>query len=197
MRELVLLGLISALSMPAFAESDCGAIQDNTSRLACYDMKYKPVLEASKASSWNVTQSVSKMDDSKTVMLHSVSTEAVRKKFGGSDTADLYIRCSEGVTSLYVVLADNFLSDIQDYGSVTYRVDNAKPSQREMSASTDNKALGLWTGGTAIPFIKKMVKAQQITMRITPFNESPITVTFPVAGLNEALAPLQQVCKWK
>ena len=197
MRDLALLGMISALSMPVLADSECGTIQDNTDRLACYDMKYKPAVETAEASSWIVTQSTSKMDDSKTVVLHTASKEVVRKNFGGADSADLYIRCSEGVTSLYVILADNFLADTEDYGSVTYRVDNAKPSKREMSASTDNKALGLWSGGTAIPFIKKMLKAKQITMRVTPYNQSPITVTFPVSGLNEALTPIQKACRWK
>ncbi|BFT64678.1 hypothetical protein PMm318_A54370 [Pseudomonas moorei] len=160
-------------------------------------MKYRPVSTVEQASSWEVSETVSKIDDSKTVVLHATSKEVVAKQFGGRDTADLYIRCAEGATSLYFVLAGNFLADSEEYGQVIYRVDNQKARTYSFSSSTDNKALGQWGGQYAIPVVKHLFDAQQVVVRITPYNESPVTVTFPVSGLRQAIAPLQLACKWK
>ncbi|WP_455428303.1 hypothetical protein [Dryocola sp. LX212] len=34
-------------------------------------------------------------------------------------------------------------------------------------------------------------------VQITPYNESPVQTTFDLAGLSEALMPLQKACAWK
>jgi type VI secretion system protein VasI len=33
-------------------------------------------------------------------------------------------------------------------------------------------------------------------VRITPFGENPFTATFNISGLEEAIVPLRQACKW-
>lgn len=189
--------LLASLGSASCAADDCVTIGDDAKRLACYDMKHRPVSTIEQASSWEVRESVSKIDDSKTVVLRTTSKEAVPKQFGGSDTADLYIRCSENATSLYFVLAGHFLADSEEYGQVTYRVDNQKARTYSFSSSTDNKGLGQWSGQYAIPVVKHLFDAQQVIVRITPYNESPVTVTFPISGLRQAIAPLQAACKWK
>lgn len=188
------LGLASAV---ANASDECVAITGDKERLACYDMKYRPASTATTASAWSVQESKSKMDDSTTVILHVESEEKVPSRFGrGAVTADLYLRCSENSTSAYFILGDHFLAEIQGYGEVTYRLDAQKPKTTSMSESTDNKALGHWSGGAAIPFIKGIFGHDAMVVRITPFNESPITVTFPVSGLEEAVSPLRKACRW-
>lgn len=189
--------LLASIWSTGYAADDCTGINEDSKRLACYDMKYRPVSTVQQASSWEVRETVSKIDDSKTIVLHATSKEVVAKQYGGHDTADLYIRCAEGATSLYFVLADNFLADTEEYGQVTYRVDNQKARTYSFSSSTDNKALGQWGGQYAIPVVKHLFDAQQVVVRITPYNESPVTVTFPVTGLRQAIAPLQLACKWK
>lgn len=186
-----------AICVSAVASTECVSVHDDKSRLACYDMKYRPATVATTANAWNVRESTSKMDDSKSVVLHVESTETVSGRFGGVGvTADLYLRCSENATSAYFVLGDNFLADTEGYGRVTYRLDSQKPKTASMDASTDNKALGLWSGGVAIPFIKGIYGRDAMTVRITPYNESPVTVTFPVSGLEEAITPLRKACRW-
>ena len=197
MRFLPAFFLVIVCVSNSYSADECTSIVEDSKRLACYDMKYRPVTNSAQSSSWEVRESVSKIDDSKTVVLSTSSKESVPKRFGGSDTADLYIRCSEGATSLYIVLADKFLADSEDYGQVTYRVDNQKAKTYSFSASTDNKALGQWSGQYAIPVVKHLMDAQQVIVRITPYNESPVTVTFPISGLRQAIQRLQAACKWK
>lgn len=189
--------LLASICSTGYAADDCTGINEDSKRLACYDMKYRPVSTVEQASSWEVSETVSKIDDSKTIVLHATSKEVVEKQYGGRDTADLYIRCAEGATSLYFVLAGNFLADSEEYGQVTYRVDNQKARTYSFSSSTDNKALGQWGGQYAIPVVKHLFDAQQVVVRITPYNESPVMVTFPISGLRQAIAPLQLACKWK
>jgi type VI secretion system protein VasI len=189
--------LLASIWSTGYAADDCTGINEDSKRLACYDMKYRPVSTVEQASSWEVSETVSKIDDSKTIVLHATSKEVVEKQYGGRDTADLYIRCAEGATSLYFVLVGNFLADSEEYGQVTYRVDNQKARTYSFSSSTDNKALGQWGGQYAIPVVKHLFDAQQVVVRITPYNESPVMVTFPISGLRQAIAPLQLACKWK
>jgi len=65
-----------------------------------------------------------------------------------------------------------------------------------MDESTDNKALGLWSGGESIPVIKKMFGKKQLIARMTPFSESPITVEMDITGLDAAIEPLRTACGW-
>ena len=186
-----------AVCASAVASSECTTVQDDKARLACYDLKYRPTTVAAKISEWRVQESSSKMDDSKTVVLQVESEERVPGQYGGAGvTADLYLRCSENTTSVYFILGDNFLADVEGYGDVTYRLDAQKPKTASMDASTDNKALGLWSGGYSIPFIKGIFGHSAMVVRITPFNQSPMTVTFPVSGLEGAIAPLRKACGW-
>jgi type VI secretion system protein VasI len=79
--------------------------------------------------------------------------------------------------------------------SMLYRFDKQKAVERSWSISTDTKAV--FYSGRDIDFVKAMTKADKMFARITPYNESPVSVTFDLAGLNSALKPLQQACGWK
>lgn len=187
---------LSLLAATCNASQTCASISSDAQRLACYDMEYRPAPTISKSSKWNVSENVSPMDDSKTVTLHLESSEPIQHRFRGSSTADLYIRCQEKTTSLYFIYADNFLSSLQSYGQVTYRIDDKPSATKSMTESTDNKALGLWSGGSSIPFTKAMFGGNKLTVRITPFNESPITAQFQISGIEDAIQPLRSACGW-
>lgn len=147
-------------------------------------------------SPWKVSRWQSKMDDSPAVLLRSQSEEIVSGRFGSPGPATLMLRCLENTTNLLVKVNDHFLADIQGYGNVRYRIDDRQADTLRMRESTDNEALGLWSGGQAIPVIRRMFGHDQVTMQITPFNQSPVTVTFPITGLQEAIAPLRKACHW-
>ena len=145
---------------------------------------------------WVISEDNSAFDDSRTVVLSIHSDNDVRGQFGSAGPATVYLRCMENKTVVYLVLNDLFLSDIQGFGKVEYRIDDGKAGSVRMLASTDNKALGLWDGGSSIPFIKKLMQGKYIVFRATPFNESSVEFTVNLAGLDAAVTPLRKACSW-
>ena len=145
---------------------------------------------------WLVSQDKSALDDSETVVLSLNSDGVIAGQYGGAGPAQIYLRCLENTTSVFLIMNDLFLSDIQSFGTVDFRIDTGKADKVRMQASTDNKALGLWSGGTAIPFAKKLMDGGKVVFRATPFNESPVEFAFDLAGLPVAIEPLRKACKW-
>lgn len=197
--------LALALALPGGSalaqQSSCGTIADSLERLACYDKESgrTPSTEtnADKDSEWVVKTQVSKLTDQKGVYLSLQSKEPVSCRFNQSQRAVLSIRCHEDTTAIYIS-ADCHLtsSSYNDYGQLTYRVDDSPSAKINLSESTDNKSLGAWDGGKAIPFIKKLLPGKNLVVQFTPFNESPKMAEFNIAGLDKAIEPLREQCKW-
>lgn len=145
---------------------------------------------------WYVQIETSPMDDSRTVAMVVLSNEEIPSRFGQTGTATMLIRCLENTTSIHISMNDNFLSDIQGYGNVEYRLDKETARSKSMHVSSDNGALGLWSGNRSIPFIRQMFGKDQMLVRITPYNDSPLMVTFPIKGTEEAILPLREACHW-
>lgn len=145
---------------------------------------------------WQVKEDVSAFDDSKSVFMSVNSTTMITGQFGPSGPATLQVRCMENSTSVFIWMNDNFLADIQGYGRVEFRIDDRSADAVSMEVSTDNKALGLWSGGRAIPFIQSLFGGETIVFRVTPFNESPIEFSVPIGGLEQAIQPLREACGW-
>jgi type VI secretion system protein VasI len=138
------------------------------------------------------------MTDDTNVVLRVDAKEPVACNFSGMEKPTLIIRCQEDTTSIYIATTGCHLtsSDYNDYGHVTYRIDDKPSNTRSFDESTSNRALGLWSGGQAIPFVKAMFGHKALLTRFTPFNENPVTANFPIAGVEEAIAPLREACGW-
>lgn len=191
----LLLGM-AILASPAKAQEECAAIQSPDDRLNCYDQAFKTTSTPDAPGKWQVKIDTSKLDDTTTVIMVVESEEMVPGRFGGGEHGALIFRCQESTTSAYTIWAGQFMSDHQGGGRVDYRIDDKPAQHKEMVSSTDNKALGLWSGGASIPFIKSLFGASSVYMRATPFNESPKEMTFNVKGLEEAVTPLREACGW-
>jgi len=180
----------------AHASEECADISNDQRRLACYDAEYRPAVEAESVSEWTVSEQTSPIDDSKTVVVRTDALEAVLGRFGRDHLPSLIMRCQENRTVMYIHFDQLHMADIQNYGSVTMRVDQQQASTRNMQASTNSTSLGLWSGGQSIPVIRSLFDADILTIRATPFSESPVTVQFPISGLEEAITPLREACNW-
>lgn len=148
---------------------------------------------------WSIRQGTSQIDDSPSVSLHTRSNERVRDRFGrNAAPATLTLSCLENTTRLLINMNNNHMasSPYHDWGHVTMRIDSRQAFTRQMQESTDNSVLGLWRGGQSIPVIRDMFGAEKLTVRATPFGQSPITVTFDISGLQEEIQPLRQACNW-
>lgn len=180
---------------------DCIRLESDLDRLACYDRASGRIPKTEKidisGSAWRVVSEVSKLTDDPTVTLMVRTPEAVSCGFRRPQPMSLYLRCMENTTSLFFAGECHLTSsDYNDYGHVDIRLDNDKSFTSRMKESTDNKALGLWNGAASIPVIKKMFGKNRLVARMTPFNESPITIEMDVTGLDAAIDPLRKACGW-
>lgn len=199
-RWIASLFLLVQVAEPARAEDDplaCATIADDTARLACYDRIYRSTVSGiASTGQWHVSKEVSKIDDSVNVFMHVSAKETVKDRFGAADYPTLWIVCRENSTDIYINFAGNFMADSGGYGRVISRVDKEKAVTKSWRESTDNSALGLWGGGSAIPFAKSLFGHDTLLIQATPFNDNALTIEFPITGLDEAIKPLREACHW-
>lgn len=189
-----------ALAAPAGAQERCKTITDDAARLACYDVE-NDVLEITTEDpigigKWDKQIRVSPMTDDRNIYLRLESENQIRGRFGGPGNAVLWLRCMENTTAVLMDFNGHFMSDIQGYGRVEYRLDDAEMARFATTASTDNSTLGLWRGNVAIPFIKRLLAHERLILRATPYNESAVTATFDIRGIDEAVIELRETCGW-
>jgi type VI secretion system protein VasI len=174
---------------------------DAAERLLCYDAIFREKTTSEKPAAqtntkWQLSTTKSKIDDSESRTLSIESDDDFAAKYRGREKATLILRCHEHATSLYFIIGEHFLAEIQGYGEITYRVDEKKAVKKSFNVSTDNHALGLWSGGTAIPFVKQMLGGKKLVIRVTPYNESAVTATFDINGIDDVVKPVREGCKW-
>ncbi len=177
----------------------CAQISDDDRRLGCYDSIFNQTSterSAEDRGKWIVREETSKLDDTANVHLLLISEDKHRDRFGGSTSSSISIACRENATSLWVRFADEFMSDNAGGGRVTYRIDEARAQTKNFRESNNNQALGLWNGGSSVPFIKSFLDAETLLLRATPFSASSVTATFDVRGLAQAIKPLRDACSW-
>ncbi|MEL7398024.1 MAG: type VI secretion system-associated protein TagO [Pseudomonadota bacterium] len=207
MRSFAIFAVFTLFSTPgAAAPEDCIPIQAFMERLACYDREVgrSDVIEKpapttnSTQTNWRVRTNKSEMTDFENVYVSTISKGAAQcRRFGSPVFIELNLRCQENTTTLMVGANDCHLaSGFQGYGRVEIRVDDGPVSTVNMEESTNNAVLGLWSGSGSIPQIKKMIGSEEVTIRFTPFNVSPVTVKFDTTGLDQAITPLRDACGW-
>lgn len=197
--------------LAALAASDadirrCAGIEDGVKRLECYDAIGKDLqqkadnalseaLMVKTSGSWRTDVRKSPVDDSPSVVISTVSKSSVATKFK-THTPMLIARCVENKTSMYVDFDGAFMSDYGSFGNVTLRADKEPAKTYSMNASTDHNALGVWSGGTAIPMLKSLLGKTALMVRATPHSESPLTFEFDISGMDEAIKPVREACRW-
>lgn len=181
------------------AQNACIGIENDLDRLSCYDEASGRKPRASTVTShgeWILQEEVSKLTDEKNVALRLPSIDAVDCQWNAGKKAFLLLLCRDKTTSLVVNTGCHMTSNHGGYGEVDLRIGKQKATVVSMDASTDNKSLGVWTGGRSIPIIKQMFGEETLVMRMTPYGENPILIEFNIAGLEAAADPLRKACNW-
>lgn len=129
------------------------------------------------------------LTDAPTAVL-SLDASSGANAFGNAIT--LVIRCSNGDTELYAVWGDYLGSDT--LVSVDTRVGDDEVSHDLWSSSTDNTATFYW--GDVVPFVRRLMAADRLVLKTTPYNASPVTAVFDLAGMENALANVREACDW-
>ncbi|MGB3503491.1 MAG: type VI secretion system-associated protein TagO [Mesorhizobium sp.] len=187
---------------PGYALDITGCIrtENDLDRLACYDKASgrRPVaVTAQSKGKWILHTEKSAMTDQATVVLSLESNESPNCGWNKGAKINLVLRCMENRTVAYFDTGCHMTSsDYNSYGDIQYRVDDAKAVTVGGNASTDNRSLGLWSGGKSVPFIKRLIGKTKLTARMTPYGESPFTASFDIGGLEGSLEPLRKACGW-
>lgn len=178
--------------------AQCTAIESSLDRLACYDKEagFEPEVKVFTGNGdWQVRLETSKIDDSKEVFLTLYSTEQTNCPYK-EGRHSIHLACRENKTNIWVQFGECFMTSIQGNGRVTYRLDSEDAATKSFRESNNNMALGLWDGGSAIPFINGMIGHDKMVIRATPFSSSTVTGEYNIAGLDQAVRPLREACGW-
>ncbi|RAP39430.1 hypothetical protein BYZ73_20595 [Rhodovulum viride] len=177
----------------------CHDIADSSGRLECYDLESgyaaEPSADASALGQWVVETEVSKIDDSTNVFLTLDSGTFTNCRYD-SAPHQIGIACRENQTNVWFFFGGCYMSGIQGRGAVTYRLDKDPAATKRFIESSDNTALGLWSGSSAIPFIKGLLGHEKLFVQAVPVSESGVTAEYDITGLDEAIKPLREACNW-
>lgn len=184
------------------AQEACHHIQDDTDRLACYDLETgrvasegAPVEDFGK---WRVHNARSEMTDFRNVFFTLDSENEINHRYAhqrGTGRARLTARCRDNSTAVIIGMDNKFLADTGGFGRVEVRLDDKPARSYRMNESTDNMALGLWQGA-GIPFLKAARGSETLRMEITPFNDSPQVMKFDIRGIDAVVSTIRDRCSW-
>lgn len=192
----LLLPVKVALAVDTKELAVCTTEKDSVKRLACFDAlankaeggHQKGKIVGGKGK-WRVSSSTSPVDDSKTVVLRLNANNSVSNAYKTS-IPTLILRCQERDTEAYVTY-EMFIDTEEAW--VTYRFDKNKAEEGTWGVSSDHEALFI---PRAISFIKTLLQSETLFVRVTPYGEGPVSVSFDLRGLSQVIGPLQAACGW-
>jgi TonB family protein len=182
----ILLPSLPTIAQQAPTKSDiqkCGKIDDDLSRLACFDALSARVQGAPSVSPpvngtglWKVSTERSAIDDSTSVTALLTASQPIGIGYRqASPTA--VARCKEGNLDFYIVW-DVFIGSGKH--QVTMRLDSDNARVDTWSVSTDHKAT--FYSGDRVALFEALTKAKKLVVRTTPFGESPVITSFNISG---------------
>lgn len=200
MNNTYLIGLFFvALASSSYAQ-DCAAIESDLDRLACYDKesgRTPEITAITTEAQWDVRTSKSEMTDQ---IDEYISTQSISGPVCNSIIKPtLWVRCLEGVTSIFInhgcyMPPDSNTNKVK----VEYRVDSEQSDIWYLRTSSDDNAFGWWDANRNAfrNSTRVLFRANQITIRFTPYRKPSQTVKFNVAGLMEIMEQTSSSCRW-
>jgi len=189
-------GLASATEDISKDIATCAAKTGDLERTACYDeIARKNRLDSPQSVStpiqgkgkWEVANTINPIDDTQTTALF-LSADSGKSKWG--EPIVLMVRCASKRTELFIRWNDYLGGEAQ----VLTRVGKEKASTTDWTLSTDSTAS--FYPGSPIPFIRTLLKHEQLVAQVTPYGDSPVTAIFDINGLRNAIQPLMENCNW-
>jgi type VI secretion system protein VasI len=198
-----LLPLITLGTLTACAQDDlrrdlalATALPDGIQRLAAFDALARKhrIPTAPKTSSadhgkWSIITDTSPLDDTRLVIGRLEANERITAGFT-RDKPVLIVRHKEGQLNAYIVY-DVFLGTGEIAATVRFGKEPAV--HRTFSISTDHKAAFITVDTRA--FITKLGAVDTLLVRLTPYNESPVTITFDTRGALQVIDAIGKVAK--
>ncbi len=181
--------------------NDCKKIENNNTRLKCYDNISKKETLTNDNNSTTVTKNnkgkwqeftnIDPMTDKKVIVLSLDAEKPIYTKLSFEENIpSLYIRCKNNKTEAYI--SWNAYLGI-DTTRVTYRIDKQKKHTLYWAVSTDYKASFAPSG---YRFAKKLLNHKKLVVSLTPYGDNPVTTVFNISGFENAATNLKKLCNW-
>lgn len=204
-KALLMIGFVVSSSAAFAGPEECASLADSAVRLACYDKLFPKTDGSSSASAapvpthdkqrapslWRITESASPLDDSPSVVAVLLPQESSSTGIAEA-SAYLIAACRENVTSV-IVKTEMFMA--ADTPTVTIRTGSEPATKSNWARSSDYKAVGLWSGKDAIPFLKSLKDDEKMFLRLEDRNR--VEATFNLSRVSEVVELISQKCKWK
>lgn len=184
------------------ADNECHEISIDLDRLACYDSQTKYQTQTSEPSNepiepsgqqWLLTQEKSSLDGRTDVWLRLTSKNTQPNQIGRPEKAYLWARCMNNSTNFFITFND-YTSDNQN---VRYRLDDGPVQKKWMVHMQGGDGIGIWSGGSAIPFIKNLFGKGELVLAYESYGNQRLEFSFDVSGLRQRIDPLAESCQWK
>ncbi|HZP98616.1 MAG TPA: type VI secretion system-associated protein TagO [Reyranella sp.] len=171
---------------------ECKSKETAEAQVDCYlnaaDIQAK---SPSTDSLWVQSESVDKLDGSKSIVLSLISSDAVLTDFGQQKHGGLFVRCRKNTTEVLIAWP-SYLGSTEGH-QVKWRTDKDPIVTEWWQPSTDGAAV---FSSSAIPFAKKLLGRTELVVSLAPYSKGPQTLSFPISGLEAAIKPLREACKW-
>lgn len=142
---------------------------------------------------WTIKSDRAAIDDS--VQITAVNYSASNPSSFMGLTA-LIARCIEGETALIFVQDDFLISDFRrNTFDISLRVDDLPAQQTRWNGLTSNKGAGLF-GSEAENFIRSIIAADRLFIRLTERNGQNHDANFELAGAELAFEQVASACGW-
>ena len=185
----------------------CALDTDSLRRLTCFDRVFPAVssgapeaeeadgsenapLPATNLIPWSVDRDKSSIDDSPRITAVLLPTVVAGGGIGRAEAA-LVLRCSENTTSV-ILSTSMFMTE--DRVAVTTRVGEDPATTSRWELSTSYKAVGLWSGSVAIPFIKALRDNTRLVVRIE--ERERIQAEFDLQNVSAVAREIAMACNW-
>jgi len=136
---------------------------------------------------WVTDRAKNLVDDTETVTI-TLAGEGGLSRWSARIT--LAVRCQRAKTEVAI----NWDSYLGSKPRVMTRIGTGEPETKTWLVAPDNNTSIL--PGDSIGFIKRMMTTDKFVAQVTPFSNTPITAVFDTAGLDEAIKPIEGVCRW-
>ncbi|HVP83298.1 MAG TPA: hypothetical protein VMS78_01130 [Rhizomicrobium sp.] len=137
---------------------------------------------------WNVQDTSSQLDNSRTYIAHLDSTNKMPNSLGVPENATIVVRCKSGKLSLYIVWP-TFMG--LDGETVKWKFDSGDIWQQDWDNSSDGTATFV---RDQQKFLKDMAAAAKLVVDAPPYQSEPIEAVFDLKGANEVVNTAVAAC---
>lgn len=174
----------------------CAQIENSLDRLTCFDSATQGLRSAKGSTKgsgrWKIERTVSKMDDSKTIVASVIADSDIRAWLGKVYRPVFVLRCMEGKQSAYFVVGTaSAVESDPYYVTIKVRMDQQEAQEIRATESTDKEALFLIEPKR---FFSELKDKSKLLLGFTPFNSSPVLASFDIRGVEPVVEEIKKEC---